>query len=149
MITRPLDLASRLRPAPRNFDAWFYVNAGFLVFFFYHFASSRFILAPGLGVDFQLPRVAGAAANATAATQHISVKESGQIVGNDGPMDLVQLRAWLKGEAARTPSPSLLVSADARVQMAVMTEIVSAATESGFRVTLAAEEPDRPAGEGR
>jgi biopolymer transport protein ExbD len=148
MISRPLDLASRLRPAPRNFDAWFYVNAGLLALFFLLFGS-RFVLAPGLGVDFQLPRVAGAAANAAPATQHISVKESGQIVGNDGPMDLVQLRAWLKGEAARTPSPTLLVSADARVQMALMTEIVSVAHEAGFRVTLAAEEPDRPAGEGR
>ena len=72
MITRPLDLASRLRPPPRNFDAWFYVNAGLLVLFFYWFGS-RFILAPGLGVNFQLPRIAGARAGAAPATHHITV----------------------------------------------------------------------------
>ena len=31
MITRPLDLASKMRPEPRNFDWLFYVNAGLLV----------------------------------------------------------------------------------------------------------------------
>ena len=31
MITRPLDLASRLRPAPRTFDFWFFVNIGLIV----------------------------------------------------------------------------------------------------------------------
>ena len=30
MITRPLDLASKLRPEPRNFDWLFFVNAGLL-----------------------------------------------------------------------------------------------------------------------
>ena len=48
MITRPLDLASKLRPEPRNFDWLFFVNAGLLVLFFVLFGS-RFVLAPGEG----------------------------------------------------------------------------------------------------
>lgn len=59
MIVRPLDLASRLRPEPRDFDALFYVNAGMLALFFSLFGS-RFVIAPGLELDFQVPVVAGA-----------------------------------------------------------------------------------------
>ena len=67
MITRPLDLASKLRPPPRNLDMLFLVNGGLLVLFFMLFGS-RFVLSPGLGVDFRLPVMAGALANATATT---------------------------------------------------------------------------------
>ena len=58
MITRPLDLASRLRPPPRNFDVFFYVNLGLMVLAF-TVLGSRFVLAPGFGVDFQLPEMQG------------------------------------------------------------------------------------------
>jgi biopolymer transport protein ExbD len=148
MITRPLELASRLRQPPRNFDAWFYVNAGMLVFFFYLFGS-RFVLAPGLGVDFRLPTVAGASASAASATDYIKVLQSGQIYGDQGLLDLPQLRAWLQAEKKRSPHPSLLVVADAGVTTDYIAEIFSAATDAGFRVTLAAKEPDGPTGEGR
>jgi biopolymer transport protein ExbD len=140
MITRPLDLASRLRPPPRNFDAWFYVNAGLLGLFFLLFGS-RFILAPGLEVDFKLPQIAGARAGALVATHYITVKDSGQIFGNDGLMNLVQLQAWLQAEAPKTPQPSLLVKASARVTNERMLQIFSAAQAAGFRPIWAAEEP--------
>ena len=45
MITRPLDLAAKLRPPPRSFDALFWVNVGVVVGFFALFGS-RFVLAP-------------------------------------------------------------------------------------------------------
>jgi biopolymer transport protein ExbD len=144
MITRPLDLASRLRPPPRNFDAWFYVNAGVLVLFFLLFGS-RFILAPGLGMDFRLPQIAGASASATPATHHISVGESGQIYGDQGLLDLPQLRAWLQSERKRVAHPTLLVVADARVTVAQLGEIFDTAHAAGFQVNLAADEPDGPA----
>ena len=48
MITRPLELSSRLRPEPRTFDWVFYVNGGLIVLFFSLFGS-QFVLAPGLG----------------------------------------------------------------------------------------------------
>jgi biopolymer transport protein ExbD len=149
MITRPLDLASRLRPPPRNFDAWFYVNAGLLVFFFYSFGS-RFILAPGLGVDFKLPRIAGSGASAAPATHHITVLESGQIYGDQGLLDLAQLRAWLQAEKPKTPNPSLLVVADGEVKIDQITAIFSAAYDAGFRVNvLAAVEPNGSAAAAR
>jgi biopolymer transport protein ExbD len=153
MIARPLELASRLRPPPRNFDAWFYVNAGLLALFFM-LCGSRFVLAPGLGMDFKLPRLAGSGASAAPATDHISVLGSGQIYGDQGLLDLPQLRAWLKAvriqrERAKMPHPTLLVLADAQVRMDLISEIFSAAHEAGFQVIFAAQEPGGPAAEGR
>ena len=56
MITRPLDLASKLRTEQRSLDALFWVNVGILVLFFTLFGS-RFVLAAGLGVNFSLPEM--------------------------------------------------------------------------------------------
>jgi biopolymer transport protein ExbD len=145
MITRPLELASRLRPEPRNFDALFYVNVGVLGLFFLVFGS-RFVLAPGLGVDFQLPVMPGALAGAVTTTSTISVKNSGQILA-DGLLSMAQLREWLKAEAKQHKHPSLLVRMSAGVPVSVQNEIVSAARDAGFgsNITLAAEEPAAPA----
>ena len=141
MITRPLDLASKLRPEPRNFDAIFLVNGGLLVVFFMFFGSSS-VLEPGLGVDFMLPRMGGALSNAMATTSTISVKNSGQIFA-DGLLTMEQLREWLKIEVRKTKTPSLLVRMSAGVPVSVQNEIVSAAREAGFgsNILLAAEEP--------
>lgn len=145
MITRPLDLASRLRPEPRRFDTLFYVNVGALVLFFFVFGS-RFVLAPGLGVDFQVPTMPSVSGAFTTST--ISVKNSGQIFA-DGLLSLPQLREWLKAEAKRNKHPSLLVRMSAGVPVSLQTDIVSAAREAGFNsVMLAAEEatPNAPLG---
>ena len=149
MITRPLDLASKLRPEPRNFDALFYVNVGALALFFLVFGS-RFVLAPGLGVDFELPKLPGAVSNAVTTTSTISVKNSGQIFA-DGLLSLPQLREWLKTEAKKNKHPSLLVRMSAGVPVSVQNEIVSAAREAGFgsNITLAAEEPGAGPAPGR
>lgn len=145
MITRPLDLASKLRPEPRNCDALFLVNGGLLVLFFMLFGS-RFVLAPGLGVDFKLPEMPGALANAMATTSTISVKNSGQIFA-DGLLTMAQLRDWLKMEVRKTKQPALLVRMSAGVPVSVQNEIVAAAREAGFgpNIVLAAEEPSADA----
>jgi len=147
MITRPLDLASRLRPEPRRLDTLFYVNVGALVFFFLVFGS-RFVLAPGLGVDFTLATMKGALPGGF-TTSTISVKNSGQIFA-DGLLSMAQLREWLKGEAKKNKHPSLLVRMSAGVPVSVQYEITSAAREAGFEaVTVAAEEPAAPTPVGR
>lgn len=140
MITRPLDLTSKLRPEPRSFDFLFFVNVGLIVLFF-DLLGSRFVLAPGLGVDFQIPEMAGAVAAASATDRYISVLPSGQIFA-DGLMSMDQLRDWLKVEARKLRQPSLLVRASSGVPISELTEIVSAAREAGFsRVVWGAEEP--------
>ena len=141
MITRPLDLASRLRPEPRNFDVLFLVNGGLLVLFFMLFGSP-FVLAPGLGVDFRLPELPGAMRDYQEVSSTISVKNSGQIFA-DGLVTMDQLREWLKAEAKKTNHPSLLVRMSAGVPVSVQNEVVSAAREAGFgsNIVLAAEQP--------
>ena len=145
MIARPLDLSTRLRPPPHGTGALHYVNVGVLALFFSVFGS-RFVLAPGLGVDFQLPQIEGAHAGASQATHVISVLRSGQIFSEEGLVDIGQLREWLRARAGREPRPTLLVRASAGVTLAELTAIEGAARDAGFRVLLAAEE--RGAGPG-
>jgi biopolymer transport protein ExbD len=138
MIARPLDLASRLRPPPHGTGALHYVNVGLLGLFFALFGS-RFVLAPGLGVDFQLPQQAGAQAGAAQASTVISVLRSGQIFTDAGLVDMGQLSAWLKARAGRDPHPTLLIRASSEVSLSKLVEIEGVAREAGFRVLLGAE----------
>lgn len=154
MITRPLELASRLRPEPRSLDALFFVNAGLLVLFFSLFGS-RFVLAPGLDVN--LPQMAGARGGATTATHHISVTRSGLIFVKAGPVTIDELKTWLADEGKawqaqegkRNHRPVLLVRASAEVPGGLLAKIVSAADSAGFSVTWAEEEPAANPGGGR
>jgi biopolymer transport protein ExbD len=148
MITRPLDLASKLRPEPRNFDFLFFVNGGLLVLFFLVFGS-RVVLAPGLGVDFRMPTMPGALAGAATAESVVSVLPSGQIFA-DGLLNMAQLRQWLQVEAKKSRNPSLLVRASVGVPVEEIADIVSAAQQAGFvRIVLGAEEPASAADRGR
>jgi biopolymer transport protein ExbD len=143
MITRPLDLASKLRPEPRSFDFLFLVNGGLIVLFFMLFGS-RFVLAPALGVDFQLPQASGAGMGRQ-ATDYISVERDGLIfVADRGRVNLAQLRDWLKERAKLTKLPTLLVRGDAEVRESVVMDISMAANESGFKVFWAAEVKNGP-----
>jgi biopolymer transport protein ExbD len=140
MITRPLELASRLRPEPRVFDAIFFVNGGLIVLFFFLWGS-RFVLAPGLGVDFELPQMKGARAGAATTTHNITVTRSGLIIIEDGTADLPHLRDWLQKQAKKTVRPSLLMRVDKGVSADDLSKIWSAAHEAGFTVLWAADEP--------
>lgn len=141
MITRPLDLASKLRPEPRNFGALFFANAGLLVLFF-SLCGSRFVLAPGMVVE--LPRVAGANSSAQPPTHVMTVTNFGQMLTSAGLVPTMEeLRRWLKEQAGSTPSSILLVKADRLVPNSTVVEITGAAYEAGFKsVILAAEEPE-------
>ena len=141
MITRPLDLASRLRPAPRNFDVYFYVNVGLLAVFFVLFGS-RFVIAPGLGVDFRIPELVGADAGGSETTSYISILKNGQIFTAEGRLDVPQLREWLKSEASKYKKPSILIRAGVGVTVSDLNDLYAAARDAGFApIVFAAEEP--------
>lgn len=137
MITRPLDLASRLRPQPRSYDWLFYVNVGLIVLFFGLFGS-RYVLSPGLGADFQLPAVEGANANARVTTHVIKVVNAGQILAGDGWRSVEQLPEWLEQQARGDGERTLLIAASAQVPSALLVNITAAAKQAGFRVQIAA-----------
>ena len=141
MIARPLDLASRLRPAPHGTGALHYVNVAVLGLFF-SVLGSRFVLAPGLGVDFELPQLPGARESAVQTSAYvINVLRSGQIFTEDGLVDMVQLRAWLKARAGAEHHPTLLIRASSGVTLSELMEIQGAARDAGFaRVLWGAED---------
>ena len=151
MITRPLDLASKLRAPPRSFDAFFFVNTALLVFFFSVFGSPL-VLLPGLDVDFQLPAISGANAAAQPATHYITVLSAGQILAGDGIRTNEELAQWLAQQAGlwtakhaksgkTAPKPTLLVLASRKVDLAIVTDIAGTASATGFTVRIAATEP--------
>ncbi len=140
MIARPLELAQRLRTEPRDLDALFYVNVGVLALFFTLFGS-RFVLAPGLGLDFELPQLAGAREGAAPTTCYISVLRTGQIFTDDGLFNLAQLQGWLNAQGKLYRRPSLLIRASAGVPLSSLSRIFDLAHKAGFRVVVGAEDP--------
>lgn len=131
MITHPLDLAARLRPPPRSFDALFLVNGALLVLFFFLFGS-RFVLAPGLGVDFKLPEMTGAVEGAARALVVISLPRSDVVFVPDGMLNYAQLRGWLQKRSRNDKGLALLVRADRRVPLEDMGIIAEMAGQAGF-----------------
>jgi biopolymer transport protein ExbD len=139
MISRPLDLAARLQPRPRSGIAFFFVNAGCILLFFSVFGS-RFVLAPGLGVDFQLPQVAGANRSAVRSSHIVTVVNAGQIFAGDGLRSPSQLKEWLVAQAATSREPTLLILSGENVPVAVIAEVAGSAAAAGFTVQVAATE---------
>lgn len=150
MITRPLDLASRLRPIPRGLDALFYVNVGMLAVFFLLFGS-RFVLAPGLAVDFALPK-AGLAATSRATTDVvIAVPTANMAVVEGAVLDFKGLGVWLRAQAGALPAEKsavargnmtnkkrLLVQASSSLPARDLAEIYALAADAGFAGVLIA-----------
>jgi biopolymer transport protein ExbD len=139
MITRPLDLASRLRREPRSYDWLFLVNGGLIVLFFGLFGS-HFVLAPGLSVDFQLPQVPGATAGARFGVTHrLDVTGEGQIFTVEGVRKVADLAEWFEREAKTVPQPVLLLRASGEVRTQLVFEIANLAKAAGFEVQTAGD----------
>lgn len=143
MISRPLDLSSRLTPPPRDWDWVFYVNAGLLVLFFFLFGS-RFVLSPGLGTDFRLPTTPAGTLGAMPTTHVISVQRGGIIFADPGGnLSLDKLRVWLASAAREAREPRLLVRANVDVTLKDLSDIRAAAEEAGFVGIVWGAEDDR------
>lgn len=142
MITRPLDLASRLRPAPRGWDAFFYVNVAALAVFFLVFGS-RFVLAPGLAVDFALPAADAAATSRMTTDVVIAVPAPNMAVVNGAVVDFKGLGEWLRaqaasGKAGAASGKRLLVQASGSLPARDLTELYALAAAAGFSGVLIA-----------
>ncbi|PTY07718.1 hypothetical protein DB347_05690 [Opitutaceae bacterium EW11] len=140
MITRPLDLSTRLRPPPRSYDYLFWVN-GVLIVLFFLFFGSRFVLSPGMGVarsDDMLPIVTHAVAGAVPTQLRVEVAEGGKLCIDTGFVSKDKFREWLAAQAKRHPGAVLLVQYNKKNDNDLMTEITNAANEVGLRVQQAA-----------
>ena len=148
MITRPLELESRLSPPPRDLDFVAWVNVGLIALFF-TLLGSRFVLAPGLllaadGQDFQLPTAQGMQPVATAPVV-IYYRQDDVIVLEDAIIKLPELRERLRAYAKQHPGEVLLLKADRRVSAQALSDLVATAQSVGFAAVLVAGvEPSAP-----
>lgn len=147
MITRPLDLSSKLRPAPRSMDTLFYVNVALLGLFFVLFGS-RFVMSPGIELlrpEFDLPESEGGGGMAINTTAVISVLGPNMVFTGEGRMSFSELEAWLPTQVARggEQDSRLLVRADAQVPASDLLRLSDIATAAGFSGVHLALERER------
>jgi len=147
MITRPLDLQSRLSPAPRDLDFFAWVNVGVIVLFF-GLLGSRFVLAPGLPVGvgaentLELPSTGGAVDSAGPASVVVSYRRDNVILFEGGMYALPELRKHMEAYAKEHPQAVLLVRADRQVSMQAFLDLCDMAKQVGFKgVLVAADQP--------
>jgi hypothetical protein len=142
MITRPLDLAARLKPVPRGLDALFYVNVGALAVFFFVFGS-RFVLAPGLAVDFALPRAERVATLSLTTDVVIAVPGPDMAVVDGAVLDFKGLGEWLRSrvgpaDSGEAPRKRLLVQASGALPARDLARLYTLAADAGFAGVLIA-----------
>jgi biopolymer transport protein ExbD len=140
MITRPLDLSSRLRRPSRGFEFLFYVNGGLLVLFFVLFGS-RFVLSPGLGMAFDVPVMANALQGAVATDVVIAIKGADMAFVEGAKVNFAGLKQYLAGRAEGRTGLRLLVQADASLTTRDLTKVYDMARAAGFASVQVAAEP--------
>jgi biopolymer transport protein ExbD len=149
MITRPLELESRLSPPPRDLDFVAWVNTAVIVLFF-SLLGSRFVLAPGLpiGVSNQtglaLPQTDVTAVNTGAAAVVVSYRRENVILFEGGMYSLTDLRKQMADYVRKHPGAVMLVRADRQVSLQDALDLIEMARSVGFANVLLAAEPSAP-----
>jgi len=144
VITRPLDLQSRLSPPPRDLDFFAWVNVALIVLFF-SLLGSRFVLAPGLLIE--LPKMASASLDAVPTSVVIGYRRDDLVLFEGGMYSLAEVRKHLEAYARTYPGSVLQVNADRQVSAQALANLGLMAAEVGFKgVVLAGERavPDNP-----
>ncbi len=149
MITRPLELESRLSPPPREFDFVAWVNVAVIVLFF-SLLGSRFVLAPGVPVGMSdaggldLPSAGAAAEGNPAASVVVSYRRDNVILFEGGMYTLDDLRKQMADYAKKHPGAVMLVRADRQVSVQAFFKLCDMARAVGFASVQAAAEPPEP-----
>ena len=145
MITRPLNLESRLSRPPRDFDVFFWVNVGAVALFF-GLLGSRFVLAPGVAI--QVGKTPGAlelpesvSASPGVASVVISYRRDNMVIFEGGIHDLNDLHQSLEAYAKKHPSAVLLVRVDRQVSTQGLLKLFDLARAAGFSQVQIAAEP--------
>ena len=144
MITRPLELESRLSPPPRDLDFFAWVNVALIALFF-GLLGSRFILAPGLliggsGGDFELPKTPQAQYSATGSVV-VSYRSDNVILFEGAIVKLPELKLRLADYAKKHPGEVLLLLADRQVTLQAITDLSAMAESVGFAYVQTAGQP--------
>jgi len=146
MITRPLDLESRMSPPPRDFNSVAWVNVGLIVLFF-SLLGSRFVLATGVLVGvgeagvIELPSVNPASASTAATSVVVSYRRDNVILFEGGMYSLAELRKHMERYTRNNPGSVMLVRADKQVSNQALADLFAMAGAVGFKNVLLAAEP--------
>lgn len=141
MITRPLDLESRLSPPPRDFTAVAWVNAGVIVLFF-SLLGSRFVLAPGLLIE--LPKMDAASMTAVETSVVVNYRRDGVILFGTGMYSLAEVKDALAEYVKTHPGArgsTLQVNPDKQVSAQALLAFGDIAAEAGFGNIVVAGRP--------
>lgn len=148
MITRPLELQSRLSAPPRDLDFFAWVSVGVIALFF-TLLGSRFVLPSGTAVDVDgqsagvvLPQGGTITENLGAASVVVSYRRDNVILFEGGMYTLSELRKHMEAYARQHPKAVMLVRADRQVSMQAFLDLCEMARQVGFaNVVAAAEQP--------
>ncbi len=147
MITRPLDLASRLSPPPRDLDFLSWVTVGLIALAF-GLLGSRFIVPQGLPVDTNaaivLPQADDRAKlpdTAGAPSVVVSYRRDNVILFQGGVYTLAELRKQVEGYAKDHPGAVMLVHFDRQVTAQAFVDLCEMARDVGFAHVVLAWEP--------
>lgn len=143
MITKPLELESRLSPPPRDLDFVSWVNVG-LIFLFFSLLGSRFVLAPGLLVGtgnekFIIPKTAQPQLVRTASVV-VSFRRDNVILFEGAIVKLPELQQHLAAYAKKRPGEVLLLIADKNVTLQAVSDLSVMAQSVGFAYVQTANE---------
>jgi biopolymer transport protein ExbD len=152
MITRPLELESRLSTPPRDLDFVAWVNVGVIVLFF-SLLGSRFVLEPGMpiGVDDRnnlvLPQGSVPSENTRSGPESVvvSYRRDNVILFEGGMYSLPALQKQMAGYVKKHPGAVMLVRADRQVSLQAFLELCSMAHAVGFANVVVAAEPQAAA----
>ena len=138
MITRPLELESRLSPPPRDLDFVAWVNVALIVLFF-SLLGSRFVLVPGLligeGNEFALPASPGLQYFPTSSVV-VSYRQDDVIIFEGAIVKLPELRQRLEAYAKQHPGEVLQLLADKHVSAQALMDLAVMANSVGFAYVL-------------
>ncbi|MFO1448732.1 MAG: biopolymer transporter ExbD [Opitutaceae bacterium] len=145
MVTRPLDLLSRLRRVPSSGDWLYFVNVGLIGLFFVLFYSKH-VIAPGIILQsasgkrgMVLPSLSQTEIVGGQVDTVVRVMSKNLVYTWDGKYTFAEFQAWLRQRAGSAKDKRMLVMADDSVSLNDFTAIFDAANEAGFSVQFAAE----------
>ena len=148
MIARPLELASRLSPPPRDLDFFAWVNVAVIALFF-GLLGSRFVLAPGLPIGvgdgggvIEPPSVGPSSVAPGPSSVVVSVRRDNVVLFEGGVYSLPELRKQMADYTKNHSGAVLLVRADRQVSVQALLDLCEMAKSVGFAsVLLAGESP--------
>lgn len=146
MITKPLELESRLSPPPRDLDFVSWVNVA-VIFLFFSLLGSRFVLAPGLlmgtgNENFTLPKNSHPQLSRTASVV-VTYRRDSVILFEGAIVSPTELQQRLAAYAKKHPGEVLLLIADKNVTLRAVSELSAMAQSLGFAYVQTANElPD-------